>query len=43
MDIAAIGRQFGLDETQTRTALDALAPVCREQRAPSAVEFFTRI
>src|SRR4051794_23417996 len=27
MDIAAIGRQFGLDETQTRAALDALAPV----------------
>ncbi len=27
MDIAAIGRQFGLDEAQTRAALDALAPV----------------
>lgn len=27
MDIAAIGRQFGLDESQTRAALDALAPV----------------
>jgi len=27
MDITAIGRQFGLDETQTPAALDALAPV----------------
>jgi hypothetical protein len=27
MDISAIGRQFGLDESQTRAALDALAPV----------------
>jgi hypothetical protein len=27
MDMAAIGRQFGLDESQTRAALDALAPV----------------
>ncbi len=27
MDISAIGRQFGLDEEQTRAALDALVPV----------------
>ena len=27
MDVAAIGRQFGLDEEQTRAALDALVPV----------------
>jgi hypothetical protein len=27
MDIGAIGRQFGLNESQTRAALDALAPV----------------
>jgi hypothetical protein len=27
MDLSAIGRQFGLDEAQTRAALDALAPV----------------
>src|SRR5262245_44388942 len=27
MDIAAVGRQFGLDEAQTRAALSALAPV----------------
>ncbi len=27
MDIAAIGRQFGLNEAQTRAAMDALAPV----------------
>lgn len=27
MDISAIGRQFGLDEAQTRAAFDALAPV----------------
>jgi hypothetical protein len=27
MDISAIGRQFGLDEQQTRAALDALVPV----------------
>jgi len=27
MDISAIGRQFGLDEAQTRAALDALVPV----------------
>ncbi len=27
MDISAIGRQFGLDEQQTRAALDALTPV----------------
>ena len=27
MDIAAIGRQFGLDEQQTQAAFDALAPV----------------
>jgi hypothetical protein len=27
MDIAAVGRQFGLDEEQTRVALDALVPV----------------
>ena len=27
MDISAIGRQFGLSEEQTRTALDALVPV----------------
>jgi hypothetical protein len=27
MDIAAIGRQFGLNEAQTRAALDQLAPV----------------
>ncbi len=27
MDISAIGRQFGLDETQTRAAFEALAPV----------------
>jgi hypothetical protein len=27
MDIAAIGRQFGLNDAQTRAALDALAPV----------------
>ncbi len=27
MDIAAVGRQFGLDEAQTRAALDALVPV----------------
>ena len=27
MNIDAIGRQFGLNEAQTRAALDALAPV----------------
>ncbi len=27
MDISAIGRQFGLDESQTRAAFEALAPV----------------
>jgi hypothetical protein len=27
MDIAAVGRQFGLDDQQTRAALDALVPV----------------
>src|SRR5262245_45648462 len=27
MDISAVGRQFGLDEEQTRAALDALVPV----------------
>jgi hypothetical protein len=27
MDLSAIGRQFGLDEAQTRAALDALTPV----------------
>jgi hypothetical protein len=27
MDIATVGRQFGLDEQQTRAALDALVPV----------------
>lgn len=27
MDISAIGRQFGLDEAQTKAALDALVPV----------------
>jgi hypothetical protein len=27
MDLSAIGRQFGLDEHQTRAAMDALAPV----------------
>lgn len=27
MDLSAIGRQFGLDDAQTRAALDALAPV----------------
>src|SRR6476620_981561 len=27
MDVTAIGRQFGLDEEQTRAALDALVPV----------------
>ena len=27
MDVAAVGRQFGLNEEQTRAALDALVPV----------------
>lgn len=27
MDFAAIGRQFGLDEQQTRAAFEALGPV----------------
>jgi hypothetical protein len=27
IDIATLGRQFGLDEEQTRAALDALVPV----------------
>jgi hypothetical protein len=43
MDIAAVGRQFGLDDQQTRAALDALVPVVaagmrRTAQSPEGVQ-----